>query len=180
MTSAAPKASRGARALGELVILVIVAIAVVAFVRPWMQAPSSNASASSSPAPSPTQLVSPPRSFATADYEISVETGIAPQIDPAQLAQLALDRIAAGERQAGQSAKAPRILSIAAYKGRNAPAEYGSNAFDSYEIVWIVRAEGTFVAQFGPLGANKRIESTGWFAFDDTGSPLATGFPLKS
>jgi hypothetical protein len=149
-------------------------VVVLAILVAGCGAPGSLPTANQSPAMIPTAEATPTRAFT-----VQIEEGLQVDWNADAAAAATLVQIKASERIVGRVLAAPRIVSVEAWSGIDVPPEIGQgNLFES-RVVWVVRAEGTFVAFSCPQDPCPS-ESSGFVMFDDSGAPLGSGFPLPS
>jgi hypothetical protein len=106
--------------------------------------------------------------------------GVEPRHTPEEIAEIALDRIAAAAANYGEVAPA-RILSLTATTAARVSHFEPGAVFERPSpdvIVWIVRAEGTFGTRRGPELAPSTGSSGFFLLSDEDGSVIGTGFPL--
>lgn len=126
------------------------------------------------PNPSPTAVDTLVRSFT-----VQIEDGLQVSWNADAAAAATLGQIKASERMVGRALAEPRILSVDAWFGMDVPPEIGQGNTLTWPAVWVVRAEGTFVAFSCPQNPCPS-GSSGFAMFDDTGAPIGTGFPLPN
>lgn len=108
-----------------------------------------------------------------AAYPVTIAPGLTPSWTAEAAADAALKQIQSMEVRLGTKLAEPQIVSVEAASGASAPM--GDTNLASYSIVWVVKANGTFVSDFGPPG--RTFTGTyGWFLFDDAGLPIGSGF----
>src|SRR4029079_978480 len=85
------------------------------------------------------------------DYLVTIAGGLDPKWTAGEAATAALDGIAKAERRIGRQLAPAKVLSVQALPGTDVPGTLGEaeGTFDSYPIVWVVKATGTFVADYG-------------------------------
>jgi hypothetical protein len=161
-------------------ILLLPAVLVLVGAAIWLRQPpvGGEATATSSPSTFPTEgVATAPGLSPTPDFSITIAPGLNPDWTPDAAAQAVLDKIASAERLLGKALVPPKILSVEAVTGKDVPPELGEGSLGGYPLIWIVRANGTFIADYGPIG-NNASASSGYYLFDDAGTVVASGFPL--
>jgi hypothetical protein len=129
---------------------------------------------SSAPAAFPTPAPTLSRTFT-----VQIELGVQPHWNADAAAAAMLARISGNERLEGRVLAEPKILSVEAWTGADVPFNFGAGQMFGHDVVWVVRAEGTFVAFSCPV-APCPGDTSGFAMFDDSGAPLGSGFPLPS
>jgi hypothetical protein len=124
--------------------------------------------------PSPAADVTPTRAFT-----VQIELGVQPRWNADAAAAAMLAQIAGNERMEGRALAEPKIISVEAWAGTHVPSNIGAGQMFGHDVVWVVRAEGTFVAFSCPV-APCPGDTSGFAMFDDSGAPLGSGFPLPS
>jgi hypothetical protein len=124
-------------------------------------------------------LASGPSGPGPAAYDVRVDAGVQPRASAGTIAEKALSRLAAMEDMADNRGlargKARKVLSVQATTGDKLPSAVDVE-FETDRIVWLVRAEGTFVATRGRTKLHSF--STGFFVIDDQSRKvLAMGMP---
>lgn len=107
-------------------------------------------------------------------FTVTVEPGLAVRWSAEAAATRVLSLIASNEKRVGRSVAPPRILSVDAFSGNDAPDEVGGSNLGEFPVVWIVHATGTFTNDYGPVTVEPGAE--GWYVFDDTGEVVGSGF----
>ncbi|MEW6224564.1 MAG: hypothetical protein AB1627_08025 [Chloroflexota bacterium] len=112
---------------------------------------------------------------------VRIEEGVSPRMSPDEVSDLAIERVHEMEQAIGRAATPPRILSVtattAAGIARLEPRA-GQGRAPAPGIQWLVRAEGTFVNNRTPPGAEPMVATSGYFVIADAdGSILGFGFP---
>jgi hypothetical protein len=145
--------------------LAVVAVALVlggALVSARMGLGSSQPSAASNP---------------VSDFNVRIQEGLSVKWNPVDAAAQTLELIKGDERLLGRALAEPRILSVEAYAGEDIPFEIGEGNLGEWPVVWVVRAQGTFVAFSCPVAAKPCPSgSSGFYAFDDDGMVIGDGF----
>lgn len=148
---------------GPIAVLVLIAAACLA-----------GCSADASPAPATVTPVVDPA-------VVVIEPGLHPKMQPDQVAAIVLHDIANMEKTAGTVLAAPRILRITATTaGGVARLEPGSGVGDPMPagIQWLVRAEGTFMSNRGPVNGAAGAAASGFYVIDDAnGEVISWGYP---
>jgi hypothetical protein len=80
---------------------------------------------------------------------VLIAAGLSPRQTSDQVATVAMDAIHAMETQLGRRLIEPKVRSIEAVRGADVPRSFGNDNFAAYDVVWIVKADGTFVGLFG-------------------------------
>jgi hypothetical protein len=132
-------------------------------------------SAVSSQLPAPTSEATPTRAFT-----VQIEDGLTAQWNPDAAAAAMIAQIHGNERLDGRVLAEPKILSVEAWAGADVPFNIGAGQMFGHDVVWVVRAEGTFVAFSCPVAAPCPGDTSGFVMFDDTGAHIGSGFPLPS
>lgn len=112
---------------------------------------------------------------------VSIDRGLSPRMRPEQVAAIVINQIHGMERLAGRVVVAPRILRItatsAAAVSRLEPGA-GEPGQPELGIEWVVRAEGTFTTNRGPVSGAASVAGSGFFQISDgDGSVVGMGFP---
>lgn len=119
----------------------------------------------------------------------SLPTGVVPtraETDIREIATSHLSRMAESAQKMGlerapdgltiQSVAAARWSDVVAHEPRAAAAEIGSA--EAMQIVWVVRAEGSFLVMRTPPGREPFVGKSGYLLIDDdTGTILGMGTP---
>lgn len=122
------------------------------------------------------------QSIASPGYEVNVRPGLVTQRTADDAAAGALERLASMADTASANGvalgPAARVLSVVAAMGDELLSiEPSSGGYEPERTVWVVRAEGTFVASRG-LNPKPRVFTTGFFVIDDaSGKVLVMGMP---
>jgi hypothetical protein len=112
---------------------------------------------------------------------VRIEEGVSPRLAPDEVANLVIERVHHMEQAVGRAATPARILSMtattAAGIARLEP-HAGQGQAPAPGVQWLVRAEGTFVNNRTPPGAEPMVATSGYFVISDAdGSILGFGFP---
>jgi hypothetical protein len=161
-------------------LLLPTALVIVGLLVATRSVPSSTGGSGSEQTSASAEVSSSPSPFPDHDYVVTVASGLNPALDPEMAAALALRVISGNEGALGRSLAQPRILSIDALSGSAVPDDLGEGNLANYPIVWVVRAEGTFLPFSCPaldLSACP-MDSDGYLILDDTGRVIVVGFPL--
>lgn len=140
-----------------------------------------SAGAASSPASVSSNVAPPPPTAATFEdqgFPVTVAAGLLPNWNPEAAALEALRLIQLTENRIGKKLAPAAVVSMQVVEGRSVPYSYGNGALGEHPIVWIVAANGTFQATFGPPGGNLATAPNGYYLFDDTGRMIGHGFPI--
>jgi hypothetical protein len=111
-------------------------------------------------------------------YTTAVAAGLAPRMDPEQVAGLAREQIAAMATAASRSVS-PDILSVTAVAEADIESvlpHLGNPDSGSDRLVWVVKATGWFVARLGPAGRPRDAGPDGYLIIEDaTGHVVGMG-----
>lgn len=112
---------------------------------------------------------------------VVIEAGLTPRMRPDDVAAIAFRQIAAMESMAGRVVAAPRIWRLTATTAAGiVRLEPGAGQGDPMPegINWLVRAEGTFTTNRGPVGGAAGVAASGFFIISDAnGDILGFGYP---
>lgn len=112
---------------------------------------------------------------------IRIDDGVTRRMAPNDVAELVLERIHAMEATLGHTEKPARIISVTATTAggvaRLGP-DAGRGDAPALGVQWVVRAEGTFINDRMPPGAEPMVATSGYFVISDLdGSVIGFGFP---
>lgn len=117
------------------------------------------------------------------EYTIDVPTGMTTRLAPDAVVQIALRDLERMQSRAQDPVSPIAVMSVrATTRGATQALEPNSigtaSASEVNDIVWVVRAQGTFVGERVLPGMSPIVSSTGYLLIDDaTGSILGTGMP---
>jgi hypothetical protein len=109
-------------------------------------------------------------------YSVSIADNVDPSWTPDQAAAKAMAALLGQQEALGQVLAEPRILSVAAMKGKDVPDSF-DGPFPENDLVWVVDCQGSFVQQSGWHGA-PWMGTHGFFIFGDDGDGVAAGADL--
>jgi hypothetical protein len=112
---------------------------------------------------------------------VVIEPGFHPKMRPDQVAGIVLRQISAMERTAGKAVAAPRIVRMTATSAAGVSRlepNAGVPEAPPGGTRWLVRAEGTFMSNRGPVSGASGVAGTGFLIIDDAnGEILGFGYP---
>ncbi|MGH2455499.1 MAG: hypothetical protein ACRDHD_04500 [Candidatus Limnocylindria bacterium] len=103
-----------------------------------------------------------------------------PRLTPREVGELVLAKLETNERDLGRILVPARIRSVTAVDASGlteVEPDIGEENPQPDGIVWIVRADGTFVANRGRIDEPITSPSGYYLISDDTGAILGMGFP---
>jgi len=112
---------------------------------------------------------------------VFIEPGLQPKMRPDQLATIVFGQIADMERMAGKIVASPKIVRMTATSAAGVSRlEPGAGVPEPIPggIQWVVRAEGTFTTNRGPMTGAAGVAASGFFLISDgNGDILGFGDP---